>query len=41
MISKNKNQFIKEYYLTLILSHMHELSDGLILKGGTCLNKIL
>lgn len=30
----------KDYYLTLILSHVHELSDGLILKGGTCLNKI-
>ncbi len=30
----------KDYYLTLILSHAHELSDGLILKGGTCLNKI-
>ena len=30
----------KDYYLTLILSRVHELSGGLILKGGTCLNKI-
>jgi len=30
----------KDYYLTLILSRMHELSEGLIFKGGTCLNKI-
>ncbi|TRZ94642.1 nucleotidyl transferase AbiEii/AbiGii toxin family protein [bacterium] len=30
----------KDYYLTLILSRVHELSDGLIFKGGTCLNKI-
>ena len=30
----------KDYYLTLILSRVHELSDNLILKGGTCLNKI-
>ncbi|MBU4377414.1 MAG: nucleotidyl transferase AbiEii/AbiGii toxin family protein [Candidatus Omnitrophica bacterium] len=30
----------KDYYMTLILSRVHELSDGLILKGGTCLNKI-
>ena len=30
----------KDYYLTLILSRTHELSDGLIFKGGTCLNKI-
>ena len=30
----------KDYYLTLILSRAHELSEGLIFKGGTCLNKI-
>ena len=30
----------KDYYLTLILSRKHELSDNLIFKGGTCLNKI-
>lgn len=30
----------KDYYLTLILSHIHELSEDLIFKGGTCLNKI-
>ncbi|MDO8603081.1 MAG: nucleotidyl transferase AbiEii/AbiGii toxin family protein [Candidatus Omnitrophota bacterium] len=30
----------KDYYLTLILSRAHELSDSLIFKGGTCLNKI-
>ena len=30
----------KDYYLTLILSRVHELSEGLIFKGGTCLNKI-
>ena len=30
----------KDYYLTLILSRVHELSDNLIFKGGTCLNKI-
>jgi predicted nucleotidyltransferase component of viral defense system len=30
----------KDYYMTLILSRVYELSDGLILKGGTCLNKI-
>ena len=30
----------KDYYLTLILSQVHELSDNLIFKGGTCLNKI-
>ncbi len=30
----------KDYYLTLILSRMHELSKDLIFKGGTCLNKI-
>ena len=30
----------KDYYLTLILSRIHELSQDLIFKGGTCLNKI-
>lgn len=30
----------KDYYLTLILSRVHELSEDLIFKGGTCLNKI-
>lgn len=30
----------KDYYLTLILSRINDLSEKLILKGGTCLNKI-
>ncbi|NQT23418.1 MAG: nucleotidyl transferase AbiEii/AbiGii toxin family protein [Candidatus Omnitrophica bacterium] len=30
----------KDYYLTIIMSKVHELSDGLIFKGGTCLNKV-
>ena len=30
----------KDYYLTIILSKLNELSDDLIFKGGTCLNKI-
>lgn len=30
----------KDYYLTVIMSKVHELSDDLILKGGTCLNKV-
>ena len=30
----------KDYYLTLILSKLSELSQDLIFKGGTCLNKI-
>lgn len=30
----------KDYYLTLFLSKIDELSDNLIFKGGTCLNKI-
>ena len=30
----------KDYYLTLMLSHIAELSENLIFKGGTCLNKI-
>jgi len=28
----------KDYYLTLILSRIHELSENLVFKGGTCLN---
>ena len=30
----------KDYYLTLILSRINELSENLIFKGGTCLNKV-
>lgn len=30
----------KDYYLTLILSRVNELSEGLIFKGGTCLSKV-
>jgi len=30
----------KDYYLTLILSQVHELSEDLVFKGGTCLNKV-
>ncbi len=30
----------KDYYLTLILSRVHELAEDLVFKGGTCLNKI-
>ncbi|MBU1078550.1 MAG: nucleotidyl transferase AbiEii/AbiGii toxin family protein [Spirochaetes bacterium] len=30
----------KDYYLTLILDAIHELSTDLIFKGGTCLSKI-
>lgn len=30
----------KDYYLTLLLSHVQELSPNLVFKGGTCLNKI-
>ncbi|MBA7621273.1 hypothetical protein ES703_28632 [subsurface metagenome] len=30
----------KDYYLTLILSRVYELSENLVFKGGTCLNKI-
>lgn len=30
----------KDYYLSLILSRVKELSEDLIFKGGTCLNKI-
>lgn len=30
----------KDYYLTLILSKIPELSEELVFKGGTCLNKV-
>ena len=30
----------KDYYLTLLLSGINELSEKLVFKGGTCLNKI-
>ena len=30
----------KDYYLTLILSRVHELAEDIVFKGGTCLNKI-
>jgi len=31
----------KDYYITILLSNIHKwLSDELILKGGTCLNKV-
>ena len=30
----------KDYYLTLMLSRVHEISEDLVFKGGTCLNKI-
>lgn len=30
----------KDYYLTLLLSNISNLSENLIFKGGTCLNKI-
>lgn len=30
----------KDYYLTLLLSRIQELSEDLVFKGGTCLNKI-
>ena len=30
----------KDYYVTVIMSKVHELSDNLIFKGGTCLNKV-
>lgn len=43
-VSKKKEFLLplleKDYYLTLILSRVHELSEDLIFKGGTCLNKI-
>jgi predicted nucleotidyltransferase component of viral defense system len=30
----------KDYYLTMILSRTYKLSEDLIFKGGTCLNKV-
>jgi len=30
----------KDYYITLLISGINNLSEGLIFKGGTCLNKI-
>jgi len=30
----------KDYYLTLIISRINELSENLVFKGGTCLNKV-
>jgi len=30
----------KDYYLTLILSRVYDLSENLVFKGGTCLNKV-
>lgn len=30
----------KDYYITILLAGINSLSDGLIFKGGTCLNKI-
>jgi len=30
----------KDYYLTLIISRIHELSENLVFKGGPCLNKV-
>jgi predicted nucleotidyltransferase component of viral defense system len=30
----------KDYYLTLVLSKIGELSQNLVFKGGTCLNKV-
>ena len=30
----------KDYYITIILSGMKELNNGLVFKGGTCLGKI-
>ncbi len=30
----------KDYYITLLLSEINSLSENLIFKGGTCLNKI-
>jgi len=30
----------KDYYVTLILSKINDLSEDLVFKGGTCLNKI-
>lgn len=30
----------KDYYLTMLLGSIHRLSDLLVFKGGTCLNKV-
>jgi predicted nucleotidyltransferase component of viral defense system len=30
----------KDYYLTILLGSIHQLSENLIFKGGTCLNKV-
>lgn len=30
----------KDYYLTIVLSNINRLSEDLVFKGGTCLNKI-
>jgi len=30
----------KDYYITVVLSGINELNNGLVLKGGTCLSKI-
>ena len=30
----------KDYYITLLLSRVNSLSEGLIFKGGTCLSKV-
>lgn len=42
--AKNKGFLLhlmeKDYFLTLLLSRVQELSEKLIFKGGTCLNKI-
>ena len=43
--ASKKNGFLfplieKDYYLTLILSRVYELSENLVFKGGTCLNKV-
>ena len=29
----------KDYYITILLAEINSLSDGLIFKGETCLNK--
>src|SRR3989338_965166 len=34
------NLLEKDYYLTLMLSRINELSEDLVFKGGTCINKI-
>jgi predicted nucleotidyltransferase component of viral defense system len=31
----------KDYYLTLILSRIYELSKNLVFKGGACLNIVV